>query len=112
MPASGFASRAILATVMLALLGASLSPCPQPAPARDHSHADCHRPAAERFLDAPCPCGCSDGAPASATARLGDALLGSAVALDAAQASAAPAAPAPTAPPAPLREIDHVPRIA
>jgi hypothetical protein len=96
----------------LALLGASVSPCPSPEPAERPSHADCHRPATDRFLDAPCPCGCADGAPATDLARIGEALLASPVAVEPAPRGDAPAPAAAIGPTAPHRSIDHVPRIA
>lgn len=106
--------------VALALLGASLAPCPQPGPrwqaaaanAAETGHPDCHRAEPERFLDAPCPCGCGDHEPASPAGRLGDTLLGAALSLGVSRQGWEPPGGAPQAPAAPLVEIDHVPRIA
>jgi hypothetical protein len=105
--------------VALALLGASLTPCPRPGPhwlaaaaaAGGAEHADCHRAASERFLDAPCPCGCKHE-PASPAGHLGDALPGAVASLGDSLETGEPASPAPSAPAAPIAEIDHVPRIA
>jgi len=106
--------------VVLALLGASLSPCPGPDPrwqtaaaaAGETEHADCHRAAPDRFLDAPCPCGCGEHEPASPAGRLGEALPGTVARVADPREAGEPAGPAPPAPAAPSVEIDHVPRIA
>jgi hypothetical protein len=106
--------------VALVLLGASLSPCPRPearwpaaaAVTSEAGHADCHRGAPERFLDAPCPCGCGDHEPASPAGRLGQALPLAVVDLPEPREAREPARPAPRPPAAPVAEIDHVPRIA
>lgn len=107
----GSARHAFAWILALGVLGASVSPCPRPATAHEPAHADCHRPAAERFFEAACPCGCADGS-ASPVARLDPVLPGSIASTDPAQAAAPPTPAAPAAPRAPHRAIDHVPRIA
>jgi hypothetical protein len=108
--------------VALALLGTSLSPCPRPearwleaavaTEAGEAGHADCHRSTPERFLDAPCPCGCGDHEPASPAGPLGEALPAAVARIEGPREAGEPAHPAPRAPAAPTAGIDHVPRIA
>ncbi len=113
------APRLLPAGLAIALLGASLVPCTPEgsgagAPlalatqaAAEHP-PDCHRVEATQ-LEAPCPCGCSQRAGGSVTARLGLALLS-----EVAGVAAGPALPAVLparlhAPEAPPLAIDHVP---
>jgi len=115
-------ARCAAAALVLAFLGASLSPCPDqrtgPSHERQADHAGSaeqgHHPpdcaeASRPALSPACPCGCGEREPASPGARLGHALLAAPPSLERLALFVHTPVESPAFPDPPRRAIDHVP---